>query len=99
MNKTSEFFLHEKDVKISKQSHAYRDYVSTCNVDTLYSFSHELEELINFFFELRAFKLVITLVLEFEKIEKDDETKYTIFYSNSNAETTINEGDINDILE
>ena len=53
MNKTSEFFLREKDVKISKQSHAYRDYVSTCNVDTLYSFSHELEELINVFFELR----------------------------------------------
>lgn len=99
MNKTSEFFLHEKDIKISKQSHAYGDYVSTCNVDTLYSFSHELEELINFFFELRAFKLVITLVLEFEKIEKDDETKYTIFYSNSKAETTINEGDINDIFE
>ena len=73
--------------------------MSTCNVDTLYSFSHELEELINFFFELRAFKFVITLVLEFEKIEKDDETKYTIFYSNSKAETTINEGDINDIFE
>ena len=32
---------------------------------------------------------MITLVLEFKKIESDDETKYSTFYSSSKAETII----------
>ena len=49
--------------------------------------------------ELRGFKFVTTLVLEFKKIENDDETKYSTFYSNSKAETIIDENDIDDIFE
>ena len=40
-----------------------------------------------------------TLVLEFKKIENDDKTKYNILYSNSKAETIINESDIDDVFE
>ena len=36
--------------------------------------------------ELRGFKFVKTLVLEFKKIENDDKTKYSTFYLNSKAE-------------
>ena len=38
------------------------------------------------------------LVLEFKKIESNDETK-DIFYSNSKAEKIINESDIIDVFE
>ena len=48
---------------------------------------------------MKGFKFVTTLVLEFNKIENDDKTKYWTFYSNSKAETIINENDINDALE
>ena len=43
--------------------------------------------------ELREFKFVITFVLEFDKIESDDETKYSTFYSNLKAGTVINESE------
>ena len=43
---------------------------------------------------MKGFKFVTTLVLEFNKIENDDK-----IYSNSKAETIINENDINDALE
>ena len=39
------------------------------------------------------------MVLEFKKIENDDKTKCSIFYSNSKAETVINESDIDDVFE
>ena len=48
---------------------------------------------------MRGFKFVTTLVLEFKKIENDDETKYTTIYSNSKAETIINKSDIDNIFE
>ena len=48
---------------------------------------------------LRGFKFVTALVLGFNKIENDDETKFTTFYSNSKAETIVNESDIDDIFE
>ena len=41
--------------------------------------------------ELRGFKFVAKVVLEFKKIENDDEAKYSTFYSNLKAETIINE--------
>ena len=53
----------------------------------------------NFLSELRGFKFVTTLVLEFKKIEKDNETKYSTFYSNSKAKPVINESDIDDVFE
>ena len=40
-----------------------------------------------------------TLFLEFENIESDDKTKYDTYYSQSKAETIINESDIDDIFE
>ena len=49
--------------------------------------------------ELRWFKFVTTLVVEFKKIESDDETKYSTFYSNSKAEAVVNESNIDDIFQ
>ena len=39
------------------------------------------------------------LLLEFKKIKTDDQTKYSIFISNSKAEIIINESDIDGISE
>ena len=49
--------------------------------------------------DLNGFKLVTTLVLEFEKIQSDDKTLYCIFYSKSKSETIINESNIDDVLK
>ena len=49
--------------------------------------------------ELKGFKFVTTLFLEFEKLENDDKTKYDTFYSHSEAETIINETDIDDAFK
>ena len=43
-------------------------------------------KLIDLLTELRGFKFVKTLVLEFKKIENDDKTKHSTFYLNSKAE-------------
>ena len=40
-----------------------------------------------------------TLALVFKKIENEYKTKYDNFYSNSKAEITINESDIDDVFE
>ena len=56
-------------------------------------------KLLNLFSKLRGVKFITTSVLEFKKIENDDETKYTTFYFNSKAETIFNESDIDDIFE
>ena len=39
------------------------------------------------------------LVLEIKKIESADKAKYNTFWSNSKAETIINESDIDDVFE
>ena len=39
------------------------------------------------------------LVLGFKKIQSDDKTPYSTFYSNSKAETVINESNIDDVFE
>ena len=85
--------------KIAKRSHAYKGYARTNEVDILSSFNPKLHvsdtestirgELKNLLTELKEFKFMITLVLEFKKIESDDETKYSTFYSSSKAETII----------
>ena len=41
--------------------------------------------------ELNSFTFVATLVVEFKKIECDDETKYNTFYSKSGAKIISNE--------
>ena len=48
---------------------------------------------------MRGFKFVTTLVVAFKKIESDDATKYSNFYSNSKAKTFINESNIDDVFE
>ena len=48
---------------------------------------------------MRGFKFEAILVLEFKKIENDDETKFTTFYFNSKPQTIINESNIDDIFE
>ena len=42
---------------------------------------------------------MITLALELEKTENDDDTNYSTIFSNSKAEMIINESDINDLFE
>ena len=79
-----------KDAKITKRSHDCEVYASTYNVETSNSFNAELQfkdskfvirnKLIDSFTELRGFKFVTALVLEFKKIENDNKTKYSTFY-------------------
>ena len=57
------------------------------------------DKVIDLLSESRGLKFVTTLVLEFKKIESDNETKYSIFYSNSKAETIIKKSDVDDVLE
>ena len=40
---------------------------------------------------LKDFKFIITLVLELKTIQSDDKSIYNTFYSNSKAETIIND--------
>ena len=41
----------------------------------------------------------MALVLEYRKIENDNETKHKTFYSSSKAETVINKNNIDDAFE
>ena len=49
--------------------------------------------------ELKGFKSVTTLVLDFEIIESYYKTTYSTFYPNPQAEATINQSDINDVFD
>ena len=49
--------------------------------------------------KLKEFKSIAALVLVFKKIRSEDKTKYDTFYSNSEAETVINESDIGDVFK
>ena len=62
-------------------------------------FNRIFQEELDLLPELRRFKFVTTMILEFKKIESDDATNYSTFYSNSKIETIINESDIDDIFE
>ena len=71
--------MNEKDAKIAKRSHAYKGYASTYSVKILNLVNPELQlkdiaypiknTLIDLLSELRAFKFVTILVLEFKKIK------------------------------
>ena len=66
--------MNKKDVKITKQSHAFKGYRSSYNVVALSSFNPSLQlqntasaienKLLNLLAELKGFKFVITLVRE-----------------------------------
>ena len=101
--------MNEKNAKITKRSHPYKGYASSYNIDILNSFNSELQrkdtesavrnKLIDLLSDLRRFKYVTTLFIEFKKIKSYDATKYITIYSNSKAERIINESDINDVFE
>ena len=78
---------------MKKRNHPLKDFGSSYNVEILNSFNLELQlkdaesaiksKLTHLLTQLKGFKFVATPVLEFKKIEKEDKTKYDIFYSNS----------------
>ena len=101
--------MNEKTVKITKQVHALKGYVSSYNVEISKSINPEqqlkgtesaterkLKQLLS---ELRGFKLVTTPALVLKNIESEDKTKYDTFYSHSKAERIINESDIDDVFK
>ena len=92
-------YLTKKTIKNVKTG-----YVSTGNVDILNSLNSELqlkntESVIKNKLKDLLSKFVTALVMEFKKIESDDATKDNTFYSNSKAETIINESDIDNVFE
>ena len=54
--------------------------------DTEFSIRNELIDLLT---ELKGFKLATTVLSEFKKIENDNKTKYSTFYSYPKAETIL----------
>ena len=48
--------------------------------------------------ELKGFKFVTALILQFRK-KNDNKTIYNAFYSNSKAETVVTESDIDDVFK
>ena len=86
-------FFERKNIKITKWAHPFKGYESSYNAEVLNSFNPEIQlkdtesaiknKLTRILTELRGFKFVATLVLEFKKIESDDRTKYGTFYSHS----------------
>ena len=91
-----------------KRSHAYKGYVSAYKVEILKPFNRELlkdtesaitNKLKDLLTEMKGFKLVTRLALEFKQIEIHDETKYSTFYLPSKAETIHNNSDIDDVFE
>ena len=49
--------------------------------------------------DLKGFIFVTTLILEFQKNSRYNETKYSTFYLPSKAEKNINETDADDVFE
>ena len=105
-----EIFFDEKGYKngkITKPSHAYKVCLSTHSVEILNSFNPELQlkgtafvirnKLKKLFTELRGFKFVTELVLEFKMMEQHNK-KYSTFYSILKS-GTINESNIDDLFK
>ena len=77
------------NAKITKQFQAHKGYPSNYNVEILNSFNAKLQfkdidskitiKLKHLVTQLKGFKFMTTLLLEFKKIESDDETKYSTF--------------------
>ena len=107
--KKNQNFVNKKNVKKTKQEHAFKGFASTFNVHILNSCNLELQlkdtesaiksRLIELFTQLKGFKFVTTLVLVFKKIESEDKTKYDNFYPSSKAEIIVNESDIDNVFQ
>ena len=107
MIQKSQKCLNKKIVKITKRTYAFKGYASTYNVEILNSFNPELQlkdtesaienKLKKILSGLRGFKFVTTLVFIYKKIEV--QIKQNIFYSQSKAETIINESDIHGVFK
>ena len=79
MIQKSEICLNEKNVKIIKREHAFKDHASIYIIEILNSFNPEIQlkdtesalksKPIELLTQLKGFKFVITLVLVFKKIE------------------------------
>ena len=71
---------NEKNVKITKWEHAFKSYVSTYDVEVLDSFNDEPQlkdtesaikrKRIELLTQLKGFKFMTAIVLEFRKIQK-----------------------------
>ena len=76
-----------------------KGYANTYSVKILNDFNPELQlkdienairnKLIDLLTELKGFKFMMTLVLEFKKIESDDKTIYNMFCLNSKSEKLL----------
>ena len=83
-------FLEQKNVKITKRAHNFKDYANSHNIEILYSFNPELQlkntesviknKLTDLLTISESFKFVAILFLEFKKIQSDDTTLYSTFY-------------------
>ena len=101
--------MNKKNIKITKQGHGFKGYVSTYNVEILNSFNPELQlkdtesasksKVIELLSQLRGFKFVTTIVLVFKNIESKDKTKHGNFYSSSKAEIIIYVSDIENVFK
>ena len=90
--------MEKKNAKITKRSHADKSYTSTYIVKILNSFNPELQlkdteyairnKLIDLLAELKSFKFVTTLILEFLKIESE-ENRDKIMYTMNNEQCCI----------
>ena len=93
----------QKNIKITKQEHAFKGFASTYNIKILNYFNNELSEikskLIELLTQLKGFKNIATLFLVFKGIETEDKTKHNNFYSSSKAEIIINKIDIYDVFK
>ena len=94
--------MTEKDIKTTKQIHAFKGYATTYNVEILKFFKPEsaikyvLWDLLT---QSKSFTVAIAIVLVFKKIECRCKKKYHTFYWHSKVEIIINESGIDGVLK
>lgn len=94
------------NAKINKRSHACKCY-SSSYVEILNSFDLKLQlkstvsayKLIHLLTELKDFKFVTTLGLQFKKVANYNKTREDNFYLNTKQETIIDKKEIDDVFE
>ena len=101
--------MNKKNLKVTKRVHAFKDFASSYNIESLNYFNPDLllkdtesvikSKLIELLTILKDFEFVATLFLELKKIESEDKTKYDTFYSNSKVEKIMNKSSTGDVFE